>query len=373
MRVTASKITGTRRLAAATLALAVLMPPAMASPTSAAVVPKLAFATDTQVRVVDADGRNERVVAWRDPGVAPVTGSWLSDPAWSPDGTKVAFANTVSALWSPVKAELRIASAQGGPHDVIVEIPAAGYIENVRWSPTGNQLAFVLWTPNPPLIVATWTTLGSRWDVYVVNVDGSGLRPVAPVHASMATSFDFSPDGRQLAVVSDQEGVPGIFTLPVDDVGVPTRVSPVGVVAGYPRWSPDGSRIAFTGTTAPDGLVTSPWLWTVNRDGTDARQLPAQTYEAPAWSPDGRTLAFTCTEGCGLGSIGVDGTGARALTPALGQDHSPAWSRRGQIAFARDEGERCCSRNLWVMDGDGSNPRRVSAAGSVNYAIAWSS
>lgn len=359
--------------AAVVVSLAALSAPALSTPSPAA-SPKLAFATSNQVRVVGADGSNEQPVAWTDEGIPPATWHYLSDPSWSPDGRRIAFGDTFGALWSPINAELHIARADGGSDDIILDLPAAGIIEHVRWSPAGDKLAFVLWTPNPPAAVATWTRLGSRWDIYVVNVDGSGLRPVAPAHASFQMSFDFSPDGAQIAFVTDQEGAFGVFTVPVEGVAVPTRVSPKEVLAEFPRWSPDGSRIAFLGTpiVPPGEILGLPRIWTVGATGADARALPATTYHPPTWSPDSRTIAFACLEGCGLASIAIDGTSHRVLTTNFGQDYWPLWSRHGKIAFVREEGRACCTRNLWVMDGDGTNQRRVSAAGSVTFAIAWS-
>ena len=374
MKTTAPHAKKTLRGAAVAGLVLALLAVAVATPAPASAVPRLAFVTDGQVRVVGADGSDERPIAWSDEGTTPVTRHRLSGPSWSPDGTRVAFGDTFTAGWSAANAQLRIASADGLSDDVVLEMPAAGIIETVQWSPAGDKLAFVVWTTNPPVQVATWTTLGDRWEIYLVNADGSGLRPVAPVHARAAANFDFSPDGSQLAFVSDQEGVPGVFTVAVDGVALPKRVSPLEVSAGLVRWSPDGARIAFTGTavTQPDELLMSPRIWTVAADGTDARPLPVRTYDAPAWSPDSRTLAFACTDGCGLASIGIDGTAHRVLTPTLGRDLSPAWSRHGLIAFMREEGTTCCTRNLWVMEADGGNQRRVSAAGSVAYSIAWS-
>ncbi|HUR47984.1 MAG TPA: hypothetical protein VMY88_00440 [Acidimicrobiales bacterium] len=373
--IAAPACTWTRRLTVATLvSLAALMAPTLATPSTAAAAPRLAFAMDGQVRVVDADGTDEHPVAWTGDGTRPLTWHYIAEPSWSPDGNRIAFGDSYGALYSPVSAELRIARADNKSDELVLTLPLAGVIQHVRWSPAGDKLAFVLWTPNPPVAVATWTWLGSRWDIYVVNVDGSGLRPLAPVHASMSTSFDFSPDGKQIAFVTDQEGVAGVFTIPVDAPALPTRITPRDVSVEFPRWSPDGSRIAFIGNSlTPSELLDWPRLWTIKTDGTDLTPVDAWTYHPPTWSPDSRTLAFACANACGIGSIGIDGTRRRDLTSGLARDNWPVWSRHGQIAFVREEGGPvCCTTTLWVMDADGSHPHRASAAGSVTFAIAWS-
>ena len=335
---------------------------------------ELAFVNGQELRVVAPDGKGERTVAWSDDTIAPVTWSWLLDPAWSPDGSRLAYAETTGASWTSLKSELGVARAADGVNGAPLATFSGGVIQNVRWSPDGSRLAFVLWTPNPAGIV-TWSHAGSRWDVYTVNADGSGLRPLAPAHPSFVNSLDFSPDGSKLAFVSDQQGVTGVYTLSLDDLLPPIRVSPSDVEVYEVRWSPDGARLAFTGKPllpAEDFLFRRREIWVTDTDGSNARALPAFTYHPPSWSPDSRTLAYACVEGCGIATVDIDGRGRQVLTTRFGDDYWPTWSRRGQIAFVREVGQTCCTRTVWVMDSDGSNQRQVSTARDVTFNLAWS-
>jgi dipeptidyl aminopeptidase/acylaminoacyl peptidase len=78
----------------------------------------------------------------------------------------------------------------------------------------------------------------------------------------------------------------------------------------HPRWSPDGTRIAFT--RGADIAILS-------NDGQGATDLTPGS--EPAWSPDGKRLVFVGENG--LFSINADGTDRRRLT--TGAHHSPAW------------------------------------------------
>ncbi|HVM53038.1 MAG TPA: LpqB family beta-propeller domain-containing protein [Acidimicrobiales bacterium] len=337
------------------------------------VVPRLAFVDGSVLRVVDADGRGERMLDVSGSAAAPVVWDGLLDPSWSPDGTRIAYGRAMGATWIAGPSELRIANADASRRETVLRL-AGGVIHDVRLSPDGSRLAFVLFTPNPAEIV-TWGLAGNRWDVYVLDVDGSGLRPVAPLHASEAHTLDWSPDGSKLAFVSDAGGITGVYTVAADEPALPVRVSPLDVAARDPRWSPDGKSIAFTGRDLLPitELLDHSRLWIARADGTNARPLPARTWGRPAWSPDGRWLAYLCVDDpCGINVIRTDGSTGRTLTtrPAF----SLAWSRHGQIAFVAGDREAsfCCPRTLRVMEGDGTDEREVTRATSVGLGIAWS-
>ena len=333
-------------------------------------VPRLAFLNESfyfgpELRTVRADGRQERTVAKEATSPVPDLGfdrPWGS-PAWSPDGKTIAWGQLTGVPFA-VKSELRVAGADGSNDTTLVSVP--GIIDEVRWSPDGRRLAFVLRVPNAVVNAVTWTDLGDRRDIYLINKDGSGLRLLAPLHATYAASLDFSPDGTKLAFEGNSRGVSGIYTMGLDGASVPTRLTPLDLMGHYPRWSPDGTRVAFTGSALLDG--TTPRLWTVNADGSELRKVGASTWHPPTWSPDGRWLAYMARSG--IGTIRVDGSIKRALTSL--EDYWPVWSRTGRIAFIREMSNMCCERALWVMDADGSNARRVSAAIDVDFGFAWS-
>jgi Tol biopolymer transport system component len=128
----------------------------------------------------------------------------------------------------------------------------------------------------------------------------------------------------------------------------------------YPSWSPDGGRIVFESNRAG-----SHDIWVMNADGSDVRRLtdhPALD-ETPVFSPDGERIVFASEREGELDvfSMRPDGSGLVNLTrnPTTDDDH-PKFSHDGRrIVFnsKRHDGE---TYQLWVMDADGSNPRRLT-------------
>lgn len=182
-------------------------------------------------------------------------------PAWSPDGTHLAFREQVDAQ----NASAVVIS------DFTTAMPvAAGPGTRIAWSPDGTHLAYDETTPGAGGDV--------RSRVVIVRADGTGPRPLFGAGA-----------GAEAA----------------------------------PDWSPDGTRLAFARRTqGADGSPTVE-VWTATADGGDARRLfggDGLMAAEPAWSPDGRTLVATRFNGRtgedrGLWRVGADGAGAKLLVP----------------------------------------------------------
>ncbi len=158
------------------------------------------------------------------------------------------------------------------------------------------------------------------------------------------SNVDVSPDGKTL--VFDMLG--DIFTVPVG--GGDAKALTSGIEWNYqPRYSPDGSRIAFVSDRAGGDN-----LWTMNADGSDPRAVTAEKANIvhnPAWSPDGRFLVakktFMSTRSIGAGEIwmfhaGHEGEGLQLTERPHGDDDQknqaePAFSLDGKyVYFSQD-------------------------------------
>mgnify|MGYP001424801677 FL=1 len=137
------------------------------------------------------------------------------------------------------------------------------------------------------------------WDVEAPR--GATITQI-PIQTDEATwmDVDVSPDGRTLAftVLGD------IYTMPITG-GTPTRIAEGLAWEVQPRFSPDGSKIAFTSDRAGGDNI-----WVMNTDGSDMRQVTDESFRLlnqPNWSPDGRFIIakkhYTTQRSAGTGEI----------------------------------------------------------------------
>ncbi len=133
-----------------------------------------------------------------------------------------------------------------------------------------------------------------------------------------------------------------------------------------PAFSPQGRRLAFD----RGGTV-----WVMQTDGTGQRRLATarRPDREPAWSPAGDAVAFAAgrTGARRLYAVGADGLGLHAISARRGaDDRSPAWSPTGRIAFVRSTHRARAA--LWVIDGPGARPRRLTRSPAEDAWPAWS-
>jgi hypothetical protein len=128
-----------------------------------------------------------------------------------------------------------------------------------------------------------------------------------------------------------------------------------GIQPTSPRWSPDGSKIAFLQAAGP-GTNT---LYVVNADGTNQRKITDNVFffRQEAWSPDSTRLAYTNAEGVWV--INADGTNAKKLTLAKADYSEAYWSPNGtQLVFvkvATPNGPSGFRKDVITVNADGSN------------------
>jgi PKD repeat protein len=130
-----------------------------------------------------------------------------------------------------------------------------------------------------------------------------------------------------------------------------------------PKWSPDGSRIAFGGgEISVVNLADGSLSYLTNHPANDS---------APAWSPDGRIAFVSDRDGSvELYVMGGDGSNPTRLTDNAGFTGAFRWSPDGsRIAFASN---RDGARELYIMAADGSNRTRVTHNVGFNGQLAWS-
>jgi RNA polymerase sigma factor (sigma-70 family) len=218
-------------------------------------------------------------------------------------------------------------------------------------------------------------------DLFVLDV-ASGRVTVLHEGAGFSVYPRWSPDGTRLAYVSNEtgEGGIGIFVAGADGA------DPVDILEGGSlledggpislSWAPDGSRIAFVGKDPSSGETA---VWTMNPDGTDRQTVLDGHWEAVSWSPDGGRLLLagvpTGADRFDLYTVRLDGSGLLQLTDDEVIERSPSWSPDGaRIAFAERTVEfanQDYGQDVFVMDADGSNRRRLTEWKGFDSFAAW--
>ncbi|MFZ2504378.1 MAG: hypothetical protein WAW88_17080 [Nocardioides sp.] len=212
---------------------------------------QIAYISDSFTRtlsVMNADGSGKRAIL-----------QGAGNPSWGPDGTKVAYLGTREGLPNAIM----IVDLVTGVSTVVAEDDSA--MEPV-WSPDGAKVAYVSVRPEAfPDPVTGEPQDGAQHEIVVVNTDGTG-EVIVSAGAAGSDRANFLEEDRA------------------------------------PAWSPDGTKLVFM-SQAQVPSCCGPWqLWAANADGSGLTNLSADDTvqdQFPAWSPDGTAIVFARASGAG--------------------------------------------------------------------------
>ncbi len=184
-----------------------------------------------------------------------------------------------------------------------------------------------------------------KWDVAAPPME---TRKIAiDVDEGTWMNVDVSPDGRALAF--DLLG--DIYTMPIAG-GAATRIADGLPFEMQPRFSPDGTKIAFTSDRGGGDN-----LWIMNRDGSDKRQVTTETFRLlnnPDWSPDGQYLIgrkhFTTARSLGTGEIWMYHLGGGEGVALVKKPNETYQKELGEPVFAPGGGSIYYSHNTTPGD-----------------------
>jgi TolB protein len=263
-------------------------------------------------------------------------GLTTTDPAWSPDGRRIAFTRNedVGEFMTHTDDDVFVMDADGDDVQQLTPERDGRSSGQPTWSPAGRQIAYV---HGPSVDSGVPSRFGG---LFVMNADGSEMRRLTQGRAD--TDPAWSPDGREIAFT---RGVNlGSPTAANTDIyvtdpagGAPRRLTRTAhLFEEAPAWSPDGSRIAFVRLTFQTQFDGKESIYVMNRDGTSERLVLAHQHFADGpysltWSPDGRTIGFETSptrECTAISLVEIQSGAVRALTSCARQSESavaPAW------------------------------------------------
>jgi Tol biopolymer transport system component/DNA-binding winged helix-turn-helix (wHTH) protein len=308
------------------------------------------------------DGHNLYVAqAGREPTLQLTRGpGGKSFPTWAPDGRSIAYIHRFLGDDGKGVGGIFVVSATGGPARLLWRAPQQQVGQGLDWSPDGRHL--VLSAKQHPT---------SPHQVALLSIDGGDLRWLtAPSDSDTGDRYPvFSPTGDSIAFVRGRQNESRIVLL--SPSGGASRELPVtGHDIRRLAWTANGGSIVFSSRVGQR-------LWSVSVDGDDeARPLPGLGEGAmdPAIARRQGRLVFrhqVMDQNIYRVAFGSD-TPAKpvSLAPTIRDEASPSISPdASRIAFVSS---RTGTREVWVMQSDGSRPTQLTDLRTLARHPRWS-
>jgi Tol biopolymer transport system component len=247
---------------------------------------------------MDADGSGQRRLTARDADASSAARLFFqTEPAWSPDATRIAFASRRSGTF-----DVYVMRADGSGSTPLTSGKAND--SHPSFSADGARIAFE-----------------RDGDIYVMRADGTGIRRISDRLVEEEEPA-WSPDGEWIAYIRRTPGTAAreLWIMRPDGSGR-RALTRQNTTAATPSWSPDSSRIVFA--SKQDGVFE---LFTTGVDGKGLRSVVETVSDnfEPSWSPDGSKIAYY--EDGAIFTVELGGGEIAKLTDNEDNDSLPAWN-----------------------------------------------
>jgi Tol biopolymer transport system component len=256
--------------------------------------------------------------------------SYEGQPAWSPDGSKIAF----------------VSKRDGNPEIYLMDVDGSNQ-NRLTYSEPGYCAKLPVWFPNGEKIayISVYGAIFPEESLNIIDINNGSVAELEK--ASMLKGHSFSPDGNYI-VVSGCSGwdvcAPQIYKINLN-----TNERTFLGEGIEPTWSPDGSEIAFA------SHIDENWdIYIIDTNGTQKSRLTSQSTveKFPAWSPDENYMAF-CSKSRDVGGGNFNiyttnpltGRGRNRITESLADDVLTWSPNASKIAFESNG-------DIWVVSND---------------------
>lgn len=277
-----------------------------------------------------------------------------SSPRWSPDGQWIAFSRSETGADGP-RAQIFVIPAFGGEAEKLTDAKAG--TGAFAWSPDSARIAYVAQVPltdeeekkkkdkDDAQVIDRDFRFSHLWTIEVESKKASAV-----VKADLVVADpQWSPDGKRIAYVAtptpraDDGSLSDIYIAAADGSGAPRKLIENPGPDSMPRWSPDGSKIAFNSRDARSGELGIQHLHVAPSAGGPSRAVATDIPAAASdvrWSRDGSTLYFRTSQGttAQLFSVPSNGGTVKALTRDAAVTASYSLSAAGdRVALTRSD------------------------------------
>jgi TolB protein len=225
------------------------------------------------------------------------------------------------------------------------------------------------WSPDGSRIVYTSFLKGGYADIYMINTQTGG-RSVVARYPGINMAGGISPSGGEMLMVLSRDGNPEVYskTFTSGQLTRLTRTQRAGEAS--PTWSPDGAQIAYVSDLAGAG---SPQIYVMDRSGS-SRRLTSRGKENvdPDWGAN-NLIAFSSRRGglYGIYIINPASMDERLVSPPDSNYKDPAWASDGRhLVCCRQEGG---SFRIYLLDTMGDPPVCLTPNGGSWFSPAWCS
>jgi serine/threonine protein kinase/Tol biopolymer transport system component len=269
-------------------------------------------------------------------------------PAFSPDGTQLAFVRSRSGDWGDWDVWVQ---REGDRTPRRLTHAAYDICRDVVWTPGGSEILF---TTDDDTLHRVSLAGGEPQPVFGVGAGFPSIRAYRMVYQQVSTHPQaIWRIGGPRAATRNRE---------------PQKLIASGREESSPAYSPDGRRIAFQSGRSGVGNI-----WVCDSDGRNAVQLTSFESHTgtPRWSPDGRKLVFDSREAgdWNLYVVDADGGVPQRLTPESSDENVGTWSRDGRRIYFQSS--RGGSKQIWKIPSTGGPAVQVTRGGGYYAEESW--